>query len=703
MINMKVKRSIVTTLTFALLFFGAVVLPLPVQITLAQDAPAQPEDTSTNPATETNNEQQTEKGQRPDPASELQFATGAESIYKALKAIGGFFAWIGGLLFDISLSWFVLDMKGTAEWLGITTVITEIWRMIRDIFNLLFIFGIIWVGFRLILGVDESNAKKNLTNIIIAALLINFSLFAAQIVVDFANIVTSEMSDLLKSSNTSQTNTSTANKVLDREVTSISDSFVRALDSETILKGSSIAALQSVSGENELNWSTTETPDIDIGTALLMGIASAFTLTLIGYVLAAGAFLMFARFLYLMFLMMFSPVMFLGFVLPNFKNKSDQWWKILFGQALMGPAYLFMLYIALKVLQQLKMGADTSLIGYVMLSLITCGFVWAALVTAQSMSKTGVAMADNLVRDSGRRLRLATGSASFGLAAKLGRSQIGSRAYKYAESDAAREAANRAGWRGTLSRAKLGAARIASDSSFDARKVGGVSNKLGFGEGRKGGYKTTTEAVIKKEKDYVDNLGTISDDDVKVASLKTVADKTAEDIKRRRAEIGELEKSKKGQPPEQIIKIQAEIDSSRESLKGVEEDHSKQKEAVEKEKYRIQLGTEPTGRMFTQQKITSTKNDLKARLLEYAEESSQAVPDQTKLERIKSQIAVSKKELAMTEKIIRDESGGYAATTENVSFLKRVFLGRDKSQNEAAAEKIRDEYRKKIKTKDEKK
>src|SRR3989344_3864914 len=234
---MKLLQTFLFTTTFAVLLAGALVLEVP-------SAQAQ----GTDPApTQQSNQQLDESGQRVNIPEKLQFGTIAGWVYDALKTIGGLFAYLGGSLLDISLSLFVMDMPGTAESWGIKTVIDEIWKMVRDMFNLLFIFGIIFVGFKLILGTDENGAKRTLGTIIIAALLINFSLYATKVVVDFGNIMASEMATLLKTES-SENPTNTNNETGGLKVTNISDSFVKKINPQQIVDNSFTLERSAIEG-----------------------------------------------------------------------------------------------------------------------------------------------------------------------------------------------------------------------------------------------------------------------------------------------------------------------------------------------------------------------------------------------------------------------------------------------------------------------
>lgn len=638
----------------------------------------------------------TDTGQTVNPAYEVQFTTAAYYVYMALVSVGGWINWIGGWLLDASLSWFVMDMAETTKSFGLVETINTVWALIRDLFNLLFIFGLILVGFKLILGIDDSGSKRTLGTIVIAALLINFSLYAAQVVVDLGNILSVEMAQQIRTPSTY--------KMMGRDVARISDSFISLakldqISSSTLPFAANIQEGKvSDAGNNSLPIPQSK---IDIGGALVVGLSVAAMLIVVGFVFVAGAFLMFLRYFYLLFLMMFSPIMVLGWVLPQFKSQSSKWWSTLIKQAIIGPAYLMMIYIALLALKSFSSLQSTSITTFIMMSLIVAGFSWASLIVAKHIGAMGAAGAMSLGQSWGRSARVFAGNATSGTLARGLRGTVGRKMYDYAESDAAKDKAANSWW----GRRQLNLAKRLGDSSFDARQVAGAGKKLGIGEGRKGGYKTVTDEIAKREKEYADGLGTVDDDDKRVSELQLEVDATEQameakkkDIRDRQDEITKLEEQKKGLTGKAKNDKQAEIDikkaqinASRGDIEKYKEDIDKQKEAVQREKYRRQIGTLPK----TIAEQLKTKRDfVKSKLAEY-----KTAPETDKAAK-REEIAKLKKELAEAEKEANKQAGGYATSVENAGSIKNLFTGRNASQNENAGKEIRNEYKKKVKSKD---
>src|SRR3989338_10218858 len=74
------------------------------------------------------------------------------------------------------------------------TTINSAWSAIRDLANMGFIFILLYAAIQTILGIG-SDAKKLIVNIIVVAILINFSLFFTKVVIDISNILSNVFYD----------------------------------------------------------------------------------------------------------------------------------------------------------------------------------------------------------------------------------------------------------------------------------------------------------------------------------------------------------------------------------------------------------------------------------------------------------------------------------------------------------------------------
>jgi hypothetical protein len=239
-------------------------------------------------------------------------------LHDFVLGIGGGFAGIFGSVFDLFIDYFIIRFGEQYNLTNLGVVINGVWGTVRDIFNLTFIFGLVYIGFQIILGTNDSEAKRTIPLLVVAALLVNFSLFIVKFVIDFANIAAVQVYGLFKSAN--------AVGAEGGEVSvSISLAFMNALGVSSLLN--------SLPASGELLY--------------IFGMLAVFLV--LAYVFLAGAILVAIRFAVLCMLMVFSPVMFIGWVFPGFAKYSHEYWSKLLNQAFFAPIFLFMLYLSYVV------------------------------------------------------------------------------------------------------------------------------------------------------------------------------------------------------------------------------------------------------------------------------------------------------------------------------------------------------------------
>ncbi len=253
-------------------------------------------------------------------------------ILKIGLGIGGFVSGIGGLMLDLAIEKLVLQMGDFFVNQGLGAVVNSIWTVIRDLLNILFIFSLVYIGLRTIWDSDDSKTKSLLGHLIIAALLINFSLYFAKVVVDVANFTAVQVHSAAVSGITGTYGIKNS-------------SFLNYVTGEKSLSGAYMQVLDTSSWFNGIG---------DIEGVILYAIMAMFFLMFLGFVLAYGAIMLTWRFIAIVFYLMFSPFMFLGWILPQFQSYSTKWWKGFIGYSFYAPIYIFMLYVGLYSLQQIK-------------------------------------------------------------------------------------------------------------------------------------------------------------------------------------------------------------------------------------------------------------------------------------------------------------------------------------------------------------
>ena len=236
-----------------------------------------------------------------------------QTLHWVVTTAFGWLVGLAGITFDYSISAFTIGFGALYESSNLGFTINAIWGTVRDIFNLTFIFGLVYIGFKMILDSSDSNARKMLISLLGAALLVNFSLFITKFVIDFSNIAAFKVYQAFE-------------QVSGDQVASIGSAFMELL---------------GVSGALGVPYTASG------GFAYIIGLM--ILLMVLTYVFFAGAILLLVRFVVLNIYMVFSPVMFLGWVFPSMAGQSKKYWNGFLSQAFFAPAFLFMIYLTYRV------------------------------------------------------------------------------------------------------------------------------------------------------------------------------------------------------------------------------------------------------------------------------------------------------------------------------------------------------------------
>lgn len=328
-------------------------------------------------------------------------------VYNITVGFGGIMLWAGGGLLDYSVQYLVVGM---GEYLNgaIGQSIDKLWVLVRDVFNILFIFGIIYIGFRTILKSDDNTAKKALGWLIVAALMINFSLFITKAIVDVANATSYQIYTAMQGEGRTDGGGYVLTGGATRISSGVTDQFMDVFRLTTFAGDDIVERYQ----DNTLLG----------GRLLFFGVLMMIVMLIAAFVFAAGAFMMIGRFVMIIIFMILSPVMFLGLVFPLFKKYQDVWWDKFLQQAFVGPAYLFMLYLSLWVISGLAItdfgfaqafSANSYMEGSFAVFLnfgIVAAFLIASLVVAQKLGGYGATASLGMMKAAGNRVRYGTQS-----------------------------------------------------------------------------------------------------------------------------------------------------------------------------------------------------------------------------------------------------------------------------------------------------
>ena len=109
-----------------------------------------------------------------------------QSFYLVFFWPSYYLVYFAGTLFDTAI---VFSISGQAMDTSANSMIAVGWTTIRDLINLFFIFILLYAAISTILQYGNFQLKNVLAKIIIAALLINFSLMIGKMVIDASHIL----------------------------------------------------------------------------------------------------------------------------------------------------------------------------------------------------------------------------------------------------------------------------------------------------------------------------------------------------------------------------------------------------------------------------------------------------------------------------------------------------------------------------------
>lgn len=339
-----------------------------------------------------------------------------------LDLIFNIVAWITaqvGFLLDFVVEKMVLDMADLVNNIG---AIDALWEIFRDLGNIFFIGVLLYIAIRTILNVgNDFNTKKILIRLVIVALFVNFSLFATKVVIDTSNVLALQFYNSI-------------------EVVGCGEG-VDCNISHFFADATNISSVQSaITIEDDEVISESSNQNFRIALARTLGII--FLLVTL-FVMGAVSFLLIIRFIFLVLLMIASPIAFIAFILPGSKL-GTLWWDKLLSQSFFAPVLFAMFYVTAALAAGLQNGiageGETDLMaailspdagdnfGVILVFVIITTLMIASLVVAKQMGAAGASGAIKIgkqTRDWGqakiaRGAKSAAGAAARGTVGKVG-------------------------------------------------------------------------------------------------------------------------------------------------------------------------------------------------------------------------------------------------------------------------------------------
>lgn len=435
-------------------------------------------------------------------------------------ALAAFFAGVAGYLFN-EIVYITVFQFGNI--IGNNPGILAAWGVLRDIGNIILLFGFIFMGISTILSLpnNEFTAKRALPLLIIFAILMNFSLFAAEAIIDTSNAIGTTF---YKQANVAQCPPEMDYKKCATEL-GIAGSIFRT---------SGISSIFS--------FSETALPKNDTAALVQVLFLSLFAMVA-AFVFFAAVFLFITRAVVLAFLMAVSPIGFAGMAVPPLHEFASKWWKGILSQAFFAPVYILMVLISIKLMEgvsaSLNPGGDgvvtlasaisasgTSNVAMVIIYMLVIGFMLASTIVAKQMGAAGADRATKFA-----------GAASFGGVAWVGRRTVGRSLYNGATA----LRGTKFGQTNTVGKFLVSSFDKGSKGSFDVGRgiLGGIakSQHLDIGTAQKGGYAGIVHAEEEKRKEFAKKLTATKEDKKVKEGLTTTKNLLQDELRDAEADL----------------------------------------------------------------------------------------------------------------------------------------------------------------------
>ncbi len=522
--------------------------------------------------------------------------------------------WLGGVLLNKVLEFTVIEM---AARINAITGINIAWGVIRDLANILFIFILIYGAIQTILGAGGKRAKEVIVGVVIAAILINFSMFFTKLIVDASNLVAITFYQPIAKDSSGETSGA-----------GLATSYMRPLKLSTLFSPNNSPTGSSMLAE----------VGNDLGKLTVVSIGGSIFLVITAFVFFAVAIMFIIRFVQIIFLLILSPIGLLGSVIPGMKSNSEKWWKLLMNQAIFAPVYMIMTWVVLTIfnsggfilasqasgsgqdaLSNAFSGTGPDTFGLIINFIVIIAFAIGTLIIAKQVADQGGTAGQKIV---GSALGLGAGLAGFG-----GRKFIGGAARSMADSESLKEQASKKGLAGMGARLALRTSQKAAGASFDVRssktleKLGGatgfdIGKEFSLGKaGGKGGYDDVVKKKIELNEKFAKSLGTTELESSQAeAELKDAKNKYTENSPQYREARSRVDALKGVSQKEAAKRVEEALQKRTVAEKDsdvLKEEKKIKEEIAEKEKD-ILNELNPTIRASKEKELQALEIDLKA-------------------------------------------------------------------------------------------
>lgn len=257
-----------------------------------------------------------------------------------IGVVGLVVLYIPGLILDFSINFSIQQLGVILSAPGFVLI----WGVIRDLCNVAFIFVLLYIALAIIFELSNVNPQKMIVNVIIVALLINFSGFFTKIVIDSSNVIAYHFYSEISPGDW-QTPTSAEGVI----------SSVRAATDKSLAWQLISRLGLTTFWSKSSNLSDPDQPPSNASSLFAIGNQGLLSVVLMitaGIIFIIASFLFIARSIHLIFLFILSPIAFISYALPKYNSYGSKWINELIKNAFFAPAFLAMLWLVFKILDQ---------------------------------------------------------------------------------------------------------------------------------------------------------------------------------------------------------------------------------------------------------------------------------------------------------------------------------------------------------------
>lgn len=316
----------------------------------------------------------------------------AQAIYYVLFVPTSYVFALAGTFFDVTFHYSVQDTSYR------TPFVTEGWGLVRDFCNMFFIFIMLYIAFSTILGLHGVNPKEMIVKVVIIGLLINFSLFATQVMIDASNILArvfynSDSIKITQKGDAANGVTEATLKVGPNGEIPLSAAIVNKINPQNlIINGTSNLNIQDKGGQTK---NETDTKNLSVGSFILITFL-AIAVNIVGIITFLSVGLIFvARVVGLWMAMILSPFVFFTYTVPSLKDMKmvgwTKWWPETLKLAFLAPVFIFFMYLIIAFLEKglslVKSNQTTDGMTFIISIIIPFIFIMVLLMKAKDIAK----------------------------------------------------------------------------------------------------------------------------------------------------------------------------------------------------------------------------------------------------------------------------------------------------------------------------